>query len=74
MLILACGLFALHACGRDTSVPSTVQLPIDEPVTPPVTTPVDPVTGLPCGEWLGSIDLAGTCRHNPPTSGALEVT
>ena len=27
-----------------------------------------------CGEGLAAMDLAGTCRRNPPTAGALEVT
>ncbi|MCR4300213.1 MAG: hypothetical protein NUV51_01240 [Sulfuricaulis sp.] len=58
-LLLVAVLFVIGSCGGGGGSES--------PVDPP---PIDPVV---CGPGLAAVDLAGVCRANPPTSGALEA-
>lgn len=60
-------LFLLFGCGSSSS--STADTSVTEPVTPPVFI-IDPPPLL---EECVTRDLAGTCRKNPPTMGALEI-
>lgn len=59
-------LLFLFSCGSSSS---TTDIAAPEPVSPPITV-IDPP---PLIQECITRDLAGTCRKNPPTMGALEV-
>ncbi len=66
-LLLTAALALLAGCGGDTSMGL---LPSGATVTP------QPPSGQPtgaCGGALAAQDLAGQCRSNPPSMGALEA-
>ena len=70
-MLLALLFTSLFGCGSEDSVPENTSQPVQ---TQPMPNPFLPITPIVPPDPNCSRDLAGTCRHNPPSMGALEVS